>query len=71
MIASIMFVILIFIFSGTVVAYSLFHGNGIFTQIALGLNLVALAYSIILTLIYRIKYNSKDLLRSDEEEINH
>jgi len=69
MVASIVFIILIIVFGSVVIVFALFNGNDVFTSISFASCITVLIYSLITTLIYRIRYSKRDLVRSDEEEI--
>lgn len=71
MVASIVFVILIIIFGSVVIVFALFKGNDILTQVSFGFCIAVLFYSLIATLIYRYRYSRRDLVRTDEEEIEN
>ena len=70
MVAGIVFVFLIFVFGGIVVIFSLFRANDILTQVAFAFCLVVLVYSTIMIVIYRWNYSKRDLIRTDDEEID-
>ena len=70
MVAGIVFVFLIFVFGGIVVIFSLFRANDILTQVAFAFCLVVLVYSTIMIVIYRLNYSKRDLIRTDDEEID-
>jgi|688.fasta_scaffold421386_1 hypothetical protein len=70
MVAGIVFVFLIFVFGGVVVIFALFKANDLLTKIAFAFCLVVLLYSALMTVIYRYIYSKRDLIRTDDEEID-
>lgn len=69
-VAGIVFVFLIFVFGGIVVVFALFKANDIMTKIAFGFCIAVLVYSVIMIVIYRHVYSKRDLIRTDDEEID-
>lgn len=70
MITSVVFVIFALLLSLMTIANVLFNGRNIFVRTAHGANLFVYFYTQFFNSIYRCKYAKKDLLRTEEEEID-
>lgn len=71
MIAGLVFTLLIVVFGVVVIVYALFDGNDRLTRYGFIACICVLAYSIFTTVFYRYRYSERDLIRTDEEEIDH
>lgn len=71
MVAGMIFGLLIVVFGSIVIVFALFDANDIFTQVSIAFCIFVLLYSFTATLLYRIWYSERDLMRIDEEELSH
>ena len=71
MVAGIVFVLLIIVFGWVVIIFALFNANDYYTTAAFAFCIAVLFYSTALTVFYRYEYSQRDLMRTDEEEIEH
>jgi amino acid transporter len=71
MVAGIIFVLMIVVFGSVVIIFSLFDANDYLTTAAFSFSLFVFFYSLALTVFYRFRYSVRDLMRTDEEEIEH
>jgi len=68
--ANLVFVLVCTILALIVVVFTLINGNSPTMRILTFVNCVILCWTILMNSIYRFKYSKKDLLRTDEQEID-
>ena len=68
-VASLVFILVCSILSLIVIGFTIAHGNSLIMQISTVANIVILLWTMAMNEIYRINYSKKDLLMSDEQEI--
>ena len=68
-VASLVFVLVCSLLSLICIGFTIVHGNSIVMQVSTIANVAILLWTILMNEIYRLNYSKKDLLMSDEQEI--
>ena len=68
-VASLVFVLVCSLLSLICIGFTIVHGNSIVMPVSTIANVAILSWTILMNEIYRLNYSKKDLLMSDEQEI--
>ena len=69
-VASLVFVLVCSLLALLVIGFTIVHGNSLFMRVLTAINCTILVFSIAINKFYTIRYSKKDLLQSDEQQID-